>query len=308
MRSVDTVVNSGNQGANTPDCMPACGAGDLPEVIYTPESPLRHPAKLVCEMIADLKASRGLAWRLFVRDMSALYRQSLLGYVWAFLPPVATTAVFIFLNSQSIINVGKTSVPYPAFVMIGTLLWQIFLDALNAPLKAIGSNRAMLAKINFPREALIVSGVGEVFFNFLIRLVLLIPVFVFFKIPVGPSLMLFPLGVAALLLLGLAFGVLLAPLGILYGDVGRAVGLVGGFWMLLTPVVYPSPTIGVGATLARWNPVVPVLQTCRDWLTSQPAAHLDGFLCISLASFLCLLLGWVFLRLSMPILIERMGG
>ena len=286
---------------------PISGVGDLPVVTYIPESPLRNPAKLVGEMFADLKQSRGLAWRLFIRDISALYRQSVLGYVWAFLPPIATSAAFMYLNSQSIVNVGKTAVPYPAFVMIGTLLWQVFIDALNAPLRAISNNRAMLSKVNFPREALILSGVSEVVFNFLIRAVLLVPLFYYFSVPLGPSLRFFPLGVAGLLLLGLSFGMLLAPIGILYGDIGRSVSLIGGFWMLLTPVVYPAPTHGIGATLAHLNPVVPVMQTCRDWLTSQPSTHFDGFLFVSLGSFFLLLLGWVFLRLSMPILIERMG-
>ena len=57
----------------------------LIEVVYTPESQIRHPLKLLKSMIFDLKASRELAWRLFVRNISALYRQTALGYFWAFL-------------------------------------------------------------------------------------------------------------------------------------------------------------------------------------------------------------------------------
>ena len=37
-------------------------------------------------MLGDLLASRELAWRLIVRNFSAQYRQSALGYVWAGFP------------------------------------------------------------------------------------------------------------------------------------------------------------------------------------------------------------------------------
>jgi lipopolysaccharide transport system permease protein len=59
---------------------------DLPEVVYTPESILRRPRELFRQMWRDLLASRELAWRLIVRDISAQYRQSFLGVAWAFLP------------------------------------------------------------------------------------------------------------------------------------------------------------------------------------------------------------------------------
>ncbi len=44
------------------------------EVVYTPESLLRHPKQLFQQMWRDLLASRELAWRLMVRDISAQYR------------------------------------------------------------------------------------------------------------------------------------------------------------------------------------------------------------------------------------------
>ena len=125
--------------------------------VITAESPLRRPRKLIRECFSDLVASRELAWRLFYRDLKAAYRQSFLGYVWVFLPPLFTTLTFTFLNSQKILSIGDTPVPYPAYAMLGTLLWQNFVDALNSPLKSVTANKAMLIKVNFPREALVLS-------------------------------------------------------------------------------------------------------------------------------------------------------
>ena len=42
-------------------------------VIYRPDSEIRHPLRLFQRMGWDLLASRELAWRLLVRDISAQY-------------------------------------------------------------------------------------------------------------------------------------------------------------------------------------------------------------------------------------------
>lgn len=126
---------------------------DLTVVVYTNEYGLRSAKKMAKDMWHDLKASRELAWRLMVRDISAQYRQSLLGILWAFLPPLITAVIFITLNSRKIINVEETSIPYPVFAIFGTVLWQIFVYSLNAPLRVVTASKSLLTKINFPREA-----------------------------------------------------------------------------------------------------------------------------------------------------------
>ena len=95
----------------------------LPIRTYTPESPLASPAKLWREMLNDFWAGRELAWRLAVRDVSAQYRQSALGVLWALINPLSTTAVWLFLSNSRLVQVADTGLPYPIFVFTGTLLW-----------------------------------------------------------------------------------------------------------------------------------------------------------------------------------------
>jgi lipopolysaccharide transport system permease protein len=80
----------------------------LKETVYTPDSELLSFGKLLRSMGSDLLAARELAWRLLVRNISAQYRQSVLGYAWAFLPPLFTTAIWVFLQSQRVLGVGDT--------------------------------------------------------------------------------------------------------------------------------------------------------------------------------------------------------
>ena len=107
---------------------------------------------------------------------------SFLGYFWIFLPPLTTALTFTFLNSISLIKFKGIPIPYPAYLILGNLLWHNFANALRAPLRMATQNRSMLIRVQFPREALILSGIYQVLFNFMIRLVLLIPVLIFYKI------------------------------------------------------------------------------------------------------------------------------
>jgi lipopolysaccharide transport system permease protein len=278
------------------------------EVVYTPGSELLAPRRFVRSMFHDLVASWELAWRLFVRDLSARYRQSLLGYAWAFLPPLATTIPFVFLRSQGLFTTAPTSIPYPAYVMIGMLFWQVFADAVQAPLKAVTAAKPMLSKIQFPPEALLMAAVGDVLFSFLIRLVLLIGVFLWYGLTPPATAFLTPVAVIALVVLGFMFGVLVTPLGVLYTDVTQGLTIITTFWLFLTPVVYPAPTTGIAAVLSRVNPVSPLVMVGRDWITLGSTSYLQEFAIVSAISLLALFGGWVTYRIALPHLIARIGN
>ena len=283
--------------------------GDHRVTVYTPESPLRRPAIFVRQMIADVSASRQLARRLFIRDLSAQYRSSVLGYVWVFIPPLVASVPFIYLNSAGVVRMGETPIPYPAYATIGTIIWQTFVDALNSPLRAANAARSILTRINFPREAILLSGLMQVGFSFLVRLVLLIAVFAVFSLEPPPTAPLFLLGMLSIALTGFMIGLILAPVGLLYGDVPHALPIASTFLMLLTPgVLYPAPSSGIAAVVTALNPLTPLITTTRDWLTTGAAAHVGGFVLVSIGTATLLVFGWVAYRLALPHLIARLGN
>lgn len=281
---------------------------ERPCTIYTPASPLRQPGLLARQMICDLVNSRELAWRLFVRDISAQYRQSILGYLWVFIPPLVASLPFIYLNAQGVVRIGDTPIPYGAFAIVGTTIWQVFVDALNTPLRVVTAAGPMLIRINLPREAILLSGLAQVGLSFLIRLVLLVGVFAWFRIIPPATAVLFPFGILSLILFGFLIGVILTPLGLLYGDVGRALPIATTFLMLLTPVLYPIPQSGLAATIGQYNPLTPLVTVTRDWLTTGATLHLVAFVVITLICVGFLLLGWVVFRVAMPHLVSRIGN
>ena len=275
--------------------------------VYTPDSSLASPALMIRDMLRDLAASRELAWRLAVRDIRAQYRQAFFGIAWAFFVPLANTLTWIFLSGTGVVAVGDTPIPYPAYVFTGTILWAILVDAVNAPLQQTRAAISMLTKLNFPREAILISGIYQTLFNGGIKIVLLLLALLILGINPGWGILFFPLGVLSLILVGTAIGVLVTPVGMLYSDVGRAIPILMQFLMYLTPVVFPMPEEGLAHFLLQTNPFTPVLMTARDWATGMPPGMIGYFLAVCAATSVLLVVVWVAYRLAMPILIERMS-
>jgi lipopolysaccharide transport system permease protein len=276
--------------------------------VYTPDSLLSNPLKMGREMLRDLAASRQLAWRLTVRDLSAQYRQTFLGFLWVLIIPLANTLVWIFLSRSGVINVGETSLPYPVYVFTGTMLWAILTDAINAPLQLSKASKSMLAKINFPREAIVVSGIYQTLFSALIKVSLLLIALQIMGIQPGWNILLFPIALFSLIMVGTVIGLALTPVGLLYSDVGKAIPLLMQFVMYLSPVVFAMPKGGIAATLFQLNPLTPLILTARDWLTGFSPEFLAYFVAVNLAAIVLLFLFWIVFRLAMPMLVERMGG
>jgi len=276
--------------------------------IYNPESQLRKPGTLLTSMVSDLVNSRELAWRLFIRNLSARYRQTIIGYLWAVVPPLLTSAIWIFLNTQKIFDIKDTPVPYPLYVLVGTILWQVLVNAVNTPLRVVKSSANMISKINFPHEALIIAAFLEVVFNLVIQCCLLFGVFIYFSVPLSPGMLLGLGGIMGIIMMGMMAGILLTPLSILYGDIQQGLPMILQPLFYLTPVVYPAPESGFGAVLAKYNPISPLIQFTRELLTTGKIVCLEQSIIVCCATLILLLIAWLLYRVAIPHLIERIAA
>lgn len=281
----------------------------MQEIVYRPEPDIHRPGTLLQGIIQDVMTSRELSWRLFVRDLRGMYRQTLLGLFWAFLPPLANTAVWVFLRSQDVFRFGgELGVSETIYIFCGMVLWQAFVDAFQMPLNTIQANRSMVSKLNFPREALIVQGLGDVLFNLGVRMMLLIPAMMWYQVPWTLNMVWAVPAVVLLVLLGAALGLLVFPLGSLYHDVGRFWTLAIPFWMIVTPIVYLLPDSSAGSLLMWLNPAAPLLVCARDCLVLGGTSHAVGGLVFAAATLPLFVVGLLVFRISMPILVERMAN
>lgn len=275
--------------------------------IYQKENNLRL-GKLIKESLSDIYGSRFLAKQLAVRDIQSQYRQSYLGMIWAVVTPLATAAIWIFLNSSGTLRISDTGIPYPVYAFSGTLLWSIITESINSPMSSTNGARGILSKINFPKEALITSGIYKLLFNSSIKIALLI-IFVFaYGIGFHWSLLLFPVIMLAAILFGTTIGLFLTPLGMLYTDVKRMISFVLSFLMYATPVVYSIPKDGIMKIVMELNPITPIVSIARDSIVGGDFTYIYYFLIVIAVVIPMFFLSLVFYRISIPIIVERLSA
>jgi homopolymeric O-antigen transport system permease protein len=278
--------------------------------VHTPASPIRQPLRLLGQILGDMCSARTLAWRLFRRDIAAQYRQMAIGYLWAVVPSVLLTVIWATLNSSGIVQVktGGTDVPYAVFVLTGMIFWQLFVDALNAPLKQLSVNRSMLNRVSFPTEALFISGVAQVMFSFLFKLIVLAAALAIFTVPIQSTAALVVFPAAGLVILGTAVGLLVAPLGLLFKDVEQGLPLAIAPLLFLTPVLYSTEVGGAIGKIMNINPLTPMFVGIRDLLYGGDASYWAGLAVVCAAGMFLVLVGWVIFRLALPVLVERLDA
>ena len=260
------------------------------------------------KIVREFPVAHALGFRFAERNIRARYRQSVLGVLWALVPPLATAAIWIFLNQKNIVTLNHTGSNYPLFVITGTMLWSVFSTAVIMPIQTIQANAPILVKINFPRESLIITAFYEIAFSALISLLIIVAELVIFEVPLSLNTLLFFPAMLVLILLGMCFGLMVLPLALLYKDVQFALPTFLQLAMYATPVVYATTDFSGFSKILAFNPVSPVLTSARDWLLGVNFIPPVGpLILITLVSILILIMGMILQRIAMEILIERMG-
>lgn len=247
-----------------------------------------------------------LGFSLAQRDISAQYRQTFLGLLWAIFPPLVTSLTFIFLSMIGVVRVEGLDIPYPLFVFTGTIFWQMFSDSILEPQKSMEINKSMLSKIDFPREAIIIEAFCTLGFNMLIKLIILLVIYLLFGVTLTNTTILFILPMLGFVAFGLFLGVLLIPIGTLYKDIQNGVPIILSAMIFFCPVLYQPPNEGLISYIYSYNPITFYLESIRELIYGQGEVEWF-FIFISILIPLSLLYcATLIFKITMPHLIERM--
>lgn len=275
--------------------------------IYQKENS-KGPLKLLKESFNDLHTSFFLAKQLAKRDIKAQYRQSYFGILWAFITPLTTAFVWIILNKTGTIRLTDTGIAYPVYAFAGTLIWSVLTESINTPMASLRSAKSIISKINFPKEALILSGLFKLTFNSVIKFSLLLLFLVVFNVQVTLQLAMLPLLFLGIVIVGTTIGLFITPIGILYNDVSKIISLGLKLVMYVTPVVYAIPEKGWLKHLMEWNPLTPIIQVTRNAIVGLPIGDYSYYAIVLVVSSLLFFVALIFYRLSIPVLVERSGS
>jgi lipopolysaccharide transport system permease protein len=220
--------------------------------------------------LAELWQYRDLLFLLIWRDISANYRQSVVGYGWALFKALTQTAVGSLVFSVIAGLESRPGIPYPLLIFAGLLPWSYFAGCLNGASNSVVGSSNLLTKVYFPRLILPLTSLGSGLVDFTIQFVLLLLILPFFVGMPGWTILLAPVFLAACMLTALSIGLWFTALNVKYRDVGQMVPFLIQLWMWLTPVYYASDRLqakmGDWSWLIGLNPMAGVVEGFR-WAT-----------------------------------------
>jgi lipopolysaccharide transport system permease protein len=255
-------------------------------------------------MFEELAASRRLIWLLIRRDISVRYRQSILGYVWAVIPQLATVGVFAFLHASRVLPIGGTRITYVAYALWGISVWQLFAGCLSSCTTSLVSSGSLVTKVNFPREALVIAALGQPIFDFSVRLLPVVAVFIWYGVTPSRGIIFIPLVLLLVMLLALGLGFVLSIANLVMRDTVNALGTVLTIGMFLTPVLYPPPVRWPFFLVNLLNPLSPLLTASQDLIAEGYLIRPEMFVVAGFFSLAVAFGGWRAFRVT----ISRVAG
>jgi lipopolysaccharide transport system permease protein len=280
---------------------------EVREVARFDASPaMRHPSRFFADLVRDIRITRVLAPQMARRQLIAGYRRSVLGYFWLLLVPVSTAMAWLYVRESGAIPLASRGVAYPLYILAGLFLWQGFLRVLNAPLQQVNASRAIISKIRSPWEAVIAAGWIEAMFEFTIFISVLLVAIPLLGGTLSTGLLGAILPIVMLLLLAAGAGLILVPLGLLFEDIPRAVGVATSFLFFVTPIVYSPPPSALGQVAFRLNPVAVLLDAARAGLVGDVVTAPALVVAWGAVALIAFGVGWIAMRVAIPHLVARL--
>lgn len=222
--------------------------------------------------LSELWNYRELLYFFVWRDVKIRYKQTAIGVVWVVLQPLLTMLVFTLFFGK-LARMPSQGLPYPVFYFAAVVPWMYFSVALVTATNVVVEHQRMITKVFFPRLILPFSAVLSGLVDFAIGFVVLIIFTLSYGIRPGAPTLLLPLFLLLAVLTALGVGLWLSALNALYRDVRYLIPFLVQFWMLASPVAYPSSLV---PERYRWiyglNPMAGVIEGFRWALTGKGQA------------------------------------
>lgn len=278
-------------------------------VVYEPDSRRKTGFfKVWVIMFRNIIASRELIFQLFRRDFLMAYKKSFIGMGWIFISPVIGIISWVFMNYTGVLKPGDVGIPYPAYVLLSTSIWNLFLGFYSSAVGTLGAGAGFIMQVKFPHEALLIKQTAQHLANFLITFVVTIMVLVVFKVFPSWQIVLFPLLIIPLFLLGAGIGLVVSVISVVATDMQKGFDFILSMVLYITPVIY-SPKVAnpLLQKIIQWNPLTYLIGGVRDSIIYGKIEHMDRFLLASAFALFVFLISWRLFFVSEDKVIEKIN-
>jgi lipopolysaccharide transport system permease protein len=243
--------------------------------------------------LRDLWEYRELLYFLVWRDIKVRYKQTALGASWAVIQPFLTMLVFsIFFGHLA--GIPSDGIPYPIFSFAALVPWTFFANGLSQSSNSLVGSGTLISKVYFPRLIIPLASVFSGIVDFAIAFAVLLLMMLYYGLIPTLNLIWLPLFLLLALVTSLGVGLWLSALNVEYRDVRYVVPFVTQFWMLATPIGYPSSLLHEPwRTIYGLNPMVGVVEGFR-WALLRTNSAPGPIIAVSSAAALLILVTGAF--------------
>jgi ABC-2 type transport system permease protein len=224
--------------------------------------------QVVPARLGTLWGSRRVLALLVVRDLKVKYADSVLGYMWSILEPLAMAGVYYMVFTVLMPRqIGES--PYIVFLLCGMLPWQWTNAVLRSSMKSLTKDSKLVRSTNLPREIWVLRTVGSKFAEFTYAIPVLAGFAVFSRAELHWQVVYVPLAIVLQALLLTGAGLMLASLSVMFGDVERLMRIVMRLLFYFSPVIYglkdvtESDRLGPAKDIFLLNPLAGIFNLYR---------------------------------------------
>lgn len=224
--------------------------------------------------LKEVWAYKDLILLLVKRDVTAVYKQTVLGPVWMFIQPIFATLIYTFTFGQA--NLSTDGIPAILFYLIGQTFWNYFAECLNKTSTTFIANASVFGKVYFPRLVMPLSVIISNLLRLGIQIVLMTIVYLYYFFTTGtlqpatPYLIVLPFFIILLGAFSLSLGILFSSFTTKYRDFTFLLGFAVQLIMFLSCVVFPASMFkGTVQKLIMCNPVAVCLEGIKYALTGH---------------------------------------
>lgn len=258
--------------------------------------------------LRELLRYRALVRNLVVSEVKARYKNSVLGFVWSLLNPLAMMMVFTVVFG--VLWPNQQIERFPIFLLCGLLPWNFFTASITSSMTSIVANGNLVKKVYFPREVLPIAAVLAQLVNFLLAFLVLFVALIIFRSNFSPWLWTLPLIILIQTAFSIGMGLILSTLHVFYRDIRMVMEVVMLAWFFLTPIFYTVAQLparyevwGIDLDVHRLfyilNPMASLINVYRDLLYNGYRTDPDFFIRTALTALAVLAFGyWFFTRYS----------
>ncbi|MBE0573514.1 ABC transporter permease [Candidatus Dojkabacteria bacterium] len=259
-------------------------------------------------MFKNIVKSKELIIQLFKRDFFMSYKKSYLGLAWILISPLVGIVSWVFLNSAGILQPGDTPIPFPAYVLLGSSIWGLFMGFYGSAGGTLGAGAGFINQVKYPHEALLIKQTAQHIANFLITFVVNIIVLLLFGVTPSLGILLFPLTAIPLFFLGAGLGLIVSVLSVVASDLTNVINIIMGFVFYAIPIVYQIDKIEnpLLQTVVQINPLTYLVTGARDIIVEGTIHYPERYLLVAAISFVFFMLSWRLFYVSEDKVIERM--